>query len=260
MKSPIQRLSGFTLIEISLILAVLGLLVGTIIGARAMLRNRQLGMVQTEATKLHTATQQFRLKYGYLPGDMPNASEIWSSASNGTGNGLIGVSGSPVAGEASEWLYAVQHLSFAKLIEGSFSGALNPGVSTPAGPLPLTGYSFTTDGLANSEALSDTTLYDGNYTAALYFGLLNSGGGGAPSRLWAPTISGEDAWLLDSKFDDQYPATGHTRTYISTAPNSVTTTCTSAGGAPINYDRSLKNPSCALIFLNAAHLQYIGAQ
>lgn len=51
---------GFTLVEISLVIAVLGLLVGTIVGARMFMRNQELNRVLIDARSYPVAFEQFK--------------------------------------------------------------------------------------------------------------------------------------------------------------------------------------------------------
>lgn len=140
---------GFTLIEMSAVLVVIALLVGTILEGRSMIHNAQLQAAVNEFTKIGTAYSQFKQLYGgYKPGDFYNASgqkatDIWGSAGgtgqdaacfsalslnamatcNGDGNGYVaGPYSSGALTNANEIYLVFQQLVNAKMLEGKFSG------------------------------------------------------------------------------------------------------------------------------------------
>lgn len=80
-KTTFER--GFTLVEVSIVLALLGLLVGTVMGARVYMRNQELNRVLIDARSYAIAFEQFKIKYNAIPGDMINATEIWGRADGG---------------------------------------------------------------------------------------------------------------------------------------------------------------------------------
>lgn len=62
---------GFTLIELSIVLVIIGLIVGGVLVGRDLI-NAAAGRAQiSQIQKYHQAVNTFRAKYGYLPGDMP---------------------------------------------------------------------------------------------------------------------------------------------------------------------------------------------
>lgn len=83
---PLRSQSGFSLVELSIVLVILGLLTGGILGGQALIRAAELRSVSTEYTKYTTAVYTFRDKYFALPGDMTNASAFWTVA-DGDGSG-----------------------------------------------------------------------------------------------------------------------------------------------------------------------------
>jgi len=72
--------SGFSLVELSIVLVILGLLTGGILGGQALIRAAELRAVTTEYDRWVTATRTFQDKYFALPGDMTNATAFWGSA------------------------------------------------------------------------------------------------------------------------------------------------------------------------------------
>lgn len=236
---------GFTLIEISITIVIIAFMIGAIFSAQVMLRNQRIKQIPSDATQYHVAATQFRQKYRYFPGDMPTASTVWTSltfATNGDGNGVI---------SNTEAYYAWEQLVVASFIVGPYghSSSQVPGIDIPAGPIEKTGFGF---GAANSSSSTVGTtgasstssyVYDGDYTAAIYFGktYLNA------TLLRDPALSGEDAGYIDQAFDDGNPSVGNIVTWKATAAVTNTAACTSSSTA---YDRSQKDLICALIFVN----------
>lgn len=95
---------GFSLVELSIVLVILGLLVGGVLTGQSLIRAAELRSVSTEFAKYQAAVNTFRDKYFALPGDMNNATSFWGKDNvacaahtgtaatpgtcNGDGNGL----------------------------------------------------------------------------------------------------------------------------------------------------------------------------
>lgn len=80
------RESGFTLVEVAIVLVVVGLIIGGVLAGGTLLRSSELRAAANEFHKHNAALLIFKDKYGKLPGDMRNATEYWGS---GGGDGLI---------------------------------------------------------------------------------------------------------------------------------------------------------------------------
>lgn len=134
--------SGFSLVELSIVLVILGLLTGGILGGQSLIRAAELRSVATDVSKYRSASYAFRDKYFGLPGDFTRATSFWGNATTGTsggectapesdagtgtqtcngdGNGLIG-NASTVGQRNSESFRFWQHLANAGLIEGQYA-------------------------------------------------------------------------------------------------------------------------------------------
>src|SRR6478736_3210874 len=69
---------GFSLVELSIVLVILGLLTGGILAGQSLIRAAELRAVGTEYGRYATATQTFRDKYLALPGDFKDATRFWN--------------------------------------------------------------------------------------------------------------------------------------------------------------------------------------
>jgi prepilin-type N-terminal cleavage/methylation domain-containing protein len=120
------RAAGFSLVELSIVLVILGLLVGGILSGKSLIRASELRSVLKDIENFDTAVGSFKSKYFQLPSDMNNAKSFWptdclddlpnSQTCNGNGNGQIDI----LTG-SRENLRFWQHLSLAELISGSYN-------------------------------------------------------------------------------------------------------------------------------------------
>lgn len=81
---------GFTLVEVSIVLVIIGLILGGILQGQSLIRSMQVKDVMSIIKDLQTSSQFFKERYHYLPGDWPfTANEIPNVGAGGNGNGLI---------------------------------------------------------------------------------------------------------------------------------------------------------------------------
>jgi prepilin-type N-terminal cleavage/methylation domain-containing protein len=69
---------GFTLIELSIVLVIIGLIVGGILVGRDLISAAAVRAQISQIERYHTAANTFRTKYAYLPGDIPNTCTVYS--------------------------------------------------------------------------------------------------------------------------------------------------------------------------------------
>lgn len=111
---------GFTLIEISIVLVIIGLLTGAVLKGQQMIENARYRSLLNQIDSIRAAFHTFTDRYGYYPGDMPNASTRLSAPDgvvirNGNGNGILNGGQCENDGESC---IAWQHLILAELIPG----------------------------------------------------------------------------------------------------------------------------------------------
>ncbi len=137
MHHKLQSNNGFTLIELSIVLVVIGLIVGGVLVGRDLISAAAVRGQISQIEKYQQATNTFRGKYGYLPGDI-RATEATQFgfqprgiyAGTGDGNGIIEGIQSDIPYDnsgghenAGETVMFWRDLSDAKLIDGSFTTA-----------------------------------------------------------------------------------------------------------------------------------------
>ncbi len=89
-----QSARGFTLIELSIVLVIIGLIVGGVLVWQELIRAAEVRAMISDKDKVSTAIFTFKDKYSYLPSDLPNATTMLTtntgySIENGNGDGTI---------------------------------------------------------------------------------------------------------------------------------------------------------------------------
>ena len=220
-KKTIPNTSGFSLVELSIVLVILGLLAGGILSAQSLIRASQTRSLVTEYNRYSSAMLIFQDKYFAIPGDMSNAQSFWGVAHatpgtcvttvgtgtqtcNGDGNGQIYWTWS-----SAELFRVWQHLANAGLIEGSYTGVQGTaggahhvlGVNAPRSRVANSGWGMRWQGFYAGDV---------NFLAADYGHVMEFGGVG-PAEDDFPnneTLTAGEAWNVDMKLDDGKPHTG----------------------------------------------------
>jgi prepilin-type N-terminal cleavage/methylation domain-containing protein len=238
-----MKKQGFSLVELSIVLVILGLLTGGILTGQNLIRAAELRSVTTQIAGYRTALYSFRDKYFAIPGDMVNATNFWGEAHatpatcqttastgvltcNGNGNGQIGETG----GWRWERFRAWQHMANAGLIEGTYNGIAGPsgvnhaqiGLNVPRAKMTNAGWNLLADNPGEDNKLTIGT---------------ESTSGTAFEAFILP----EEAWGLDKKVDDGLPETGRVQSLLSGCVDAST---------PANYALTVSSVECNLQFLN----------
>jgi len=119
--ASLRKQSGFTLVEIAIVLVIIGLLVGGVLKGREMITNAKIKRIENDFSGVSAAVFAYQDRYGVLPGDDPAASTrfsgTWTAADNGNGNGNIS-GGWNSTNNASESRKIWKHLRGSGLIAG----------------------------------------------------------------------------------------------------------------------------------------------
>ncbi len=223
---------GFTLVELSIVLVVIGLLAGSIFLGRDLIRASETRKIHSRFSEFALAVNTFKLKHDCLPGDCLNATDFFGahpdcpSLSGATPGDLArffndtpGISTCNGDGDsridANATFYEMttfwQQLASAGLIPGSYTGG-RP--SAPSGPAWIGNVNVPTVLSESSRWL----VFDGDKSVLLgmlgstativpgHMGTVFNGiAGDAQSRIFTPA----DAFGYDAKYDDGSPVTGH---------------------------------------------------
>ncbi len=249
-----SKREAFSLVELSIVLVILGLLTGGILAGQSLIRAAELRSISSDIQRYQTAVRTFQDKYMALPGDMRNAVRFWTAQTgattdgvnaacaalttaatgqatcNGDGNGQISTTGAALPHEIFR---AWQHLANAGLVEGNYSGISGGGVSgyhavintnCPASKLSPGGFSF---GFYHGIISANADRFDGDYGNVMYFGAQQT-----DYTLYGGIIKAEEMWNLDTKLDDGKPATGKIVSY----KNTVRPNCATSNASTADYD------------------------
>jgi len=225
---------GFTLIELSIVLVIIGLIVGGVLVGQDLIRAGEVRATITQVEKYNTAANTFRGKFGYLPGDInPTAAQQFGFAARGTqagegdGNGVIeGIIATNSAnfgtaeagGETAMFWVDLSSPVAGNLIDGGFNTASStvvPGADITGTTINLyfpqakigrgnyfyvySPYYWTgSTGLNFGYNLFGLSAVS-NIAASTQFGKLNS----------APNIPVSQAYAIDKKIDDGLPQSGN---------------------------------------------------
>jgi len=212
---------GFTLIELSIVLVIIGLIVGAILVGRDMIKAAELRSTISQVEKYQAAVNTFRLKYAALPGDILSAQAVAFGFFSETmfaglpghqdGNGLIegGFAGSTSA--VGETLSFWVHLSQANLVDGQFGQATNAVLQPNGGSVTAT-VTVPSQSLPPSKLTPTQYFIVYAYQGFNYFALMPittiSPGGSYPS-LNSVGLTPIQAYNMDVKLDDGMPNTGN---------------------------------------------------
>ena len=242
---------GFSLVELSIVLVILGLLTGGILAGQSLIRAAELRSVSTQLAQFNTALNTFRDKYFALPGDMPDATRFWPATVNGNGDGFL-PSCMPGPNVMSDSFHAWEQLALAGLIEGSYTGTAVtspnpcngisiPGSNVPAGKLGISGWTI----IALNQRTNSETGYN-DLQSTIYNWLIF----GAPVAVNGMTNGGimkpEELWNLDTKLDDGKPGTGTVRG--GNGLGGSATACMSSASSTSTYNLNLTTVNCNPVF------------
>lgn len=260
------RNSAFSLVELSIVLVILGLLTGGILAGQSLIRASELRAVSTEYSRYIAAVQTFRDKYFAVPGDFRDATKFWNrqgtggdcvsnsglvaagspGACDGNGDGDIDIAGAAL--EASDNFQFWRHLQLAGLVEGTYSGLAGTGNNTHA--MRGTNVPASKLGQGAWNARSGNNPADPQLVQVDYGNMLHYGAGQASGPSIGALLKPEELWNIDSKMDDGRPTQGNVIAYYMACitPNS-------GGNVNTNLDQSYlltaSTLSCAALFRKA---------
>jgi prepilin-type N-terminal cleavage/methylation domain-containing protein len=135
----LKKQSGFTLVEIAIVLVIVGLLIGGVLKGQEMITNAKLKRIESDNAGIAAAMFSYQDRYLQLPGDDSGASgrfDVYTTLAanaNGNGDGVIGdgtdwaaVTTTVWAPDLQETLKFFAHLRAAGLVPGGGTDSTRP--------------------------------------------------------------------------------------------------------------------------------------
>lgn len=254
-----QKHYGFTLIELSIVLVIIGLIIAGITSGVNVLRDSSLKRAMSDAENYRGTLALFKNRYKSLPGDFSRAGTIWgndcqgsttgSDTCSGNGNRRIQHGGEDNLTATSESLRLWQHLANAEMIPYKLTGLPATGCADPDNICAATGQNIPEATIKNSGVYfyTNPTTQD----TALIFG-------GTDSTSWnsLPILSPLEAYEIDNKLDDGVNNTGK---FFGTGLidgsggwtlsfNDATTNCYNASTST-RYNTATDDSTCGAVFI-----------
>ena len=128
-----SKQSGFTLVEIAIVLVIIGLLLGGVLKGQELINSAKIKNLVNDMNGISTAVYGYQDRYKALPGDDLNASSAttppgrWAGTAAGDGNAALtgafdAAAGTPEPESRLFW----QHLRLAGFIGGETNSAAQP--------------------------------------------------------------------------------------------------------------------------------------
>jgi prepilin-type N-terminal cleavage/methylation domain-containing protein len=213
-----RQQSGFTLVEIAIVLVIIGLLLGGILKGQEMINQAKIKNVVSDFNGIASALYGYQDRYRQLPGDDTNAVTRWTQSALvacGTqqGDGIIeGVYNSPASAVAESNCFW-QDLRNAGFVAGQGSGQSSLLQPTNAASGMI--------GVQTGSGLSPPTPV-----------MQPAGGGGFSSLMMCSTgLPDKIAIAVDVQMDDGVNSSGTMRGQLQTTPNPPINAALTAGDA-----------------------------
>jgi prepilin-type N-terminal cleavage/methylation domain-containing protein len=249
-KPPYNR--GFTLIELSVVLLVIGLLVGGAVVGTSMIERAKQKDFLDDIQRVRAGTATFKMMYKAYPGDFANATSFFTAAASCptgglaatcNGNGDSAINSTSTGADNHESRMFAQHLASAEIIPGRYNS------DWPAGVAPTVGTQLYDTIYPNIGIIPGYTgqygtsgsFYDGFYGNYLRIGRPTTG---HVTQQW---MSCEMLSAIDKKFDNNKPGTGWIRAAVGQCTTDTSPTATKTA----EYDPTQGTVTQALWLLEA---------
>lgn len=212
------RQTGFTLVEIAIVLVIIGLLLGGILKGQEMITQAKIKNVINDFNGITAAVNSYQDRYRALPGDNLEAQTVarWGAAAHGgDGNGLLCTAATcPAAGAAAVPAY-------------------NVAPAAPAAAGPETGLFWLHLRLAgfvggSSDTASPASTQQPSNAANGIMGVQTTGMGFTSNIICSSNLPDKIAISVDTQMDDGSAIRGQLRGLLQTTPNPVTGTAVPA--------------------------------
>lgn len=235
---------GFTLVELSIVIIIIGLIVAGIVAGQSIIESAKLRGIITDIQKHSVAVNAFRLEYDQLPGDINNASDFFSGCAvdtnlagntcNGDGDGDLKYR--KTTDDLREGWRAHEHLLLAGLYSGYELTAPGVMVAGEGNRRAIIGMNVARSAWKNTGYCLGHTNQPIKRKGEIRMFV------GSQSTGWSCTFEAfthGQAYQIDKKSDDSFPNTGSIRSWSESVGTCRAINITS-------YDRANTTVECAL--------------
>ena len=192
--------SGFTLVEIAIVLVIIGLLLGGIIKGQEMITQAKIKNVINDFNGLTAAIASYQDRYRAVPGDDRSSAARWSVTGNGNGDGQFDLAaGAGVTPELYNNTAGVNTAEVSLFWRDMRLSGFVPGATTGA-----------------------ASLTPPNNAVSGLVGVQTTGMGFTSNIVCTSNLPDKIAIAVDTQMDDQSPATGQLRGMVQAGPNPAT--------------------------------------
>lgn len=221
-----QNNKAFSLVELSIVIIILGLLVASVTVGKDLIQAAQLRGLISQIHSFETQTSTFKLKYDALPGDINNANKRGLGSNNGDNDGVIEDGTADTIADTANYeiVYFWEHLNKAGFADGAYDGDNTNGKIGETFPRAKHG--------------GGIVVYGEKGVNYYHIGIQDSVVGSPSTLSFADSLVPEDAFSIDNKLDDGYPLKGKMVARSASCPSdptsfacATTPITTNSGGA-----------------------------
>ena len=200
-----KKNSGFTLVELSIVIVIIGLIVAGVTAGQSLVAAAKMQSQIADFRKYDVAYKTFKLEYNAIPGDFENAQDYWGGGvQDGDGNGRIS-NHSDLAYNSNENRWFFQHLSEANLLPTKYTNTWELGLGYPKLKLDSSKGMIAAGAICNTSAsdyqLSPPVAYK-LIKAALFLNVSQPTAAGSVYNDFLGVASPQTFHAMDKKFDD----------------------------------------------------------
>lgn len=232
---------GFTLVELSIVLVIIGLIVGGVLTGQDLINAARVRSTVSQVEQGSTAVNAFRTRFNCVPGDCARATALGLGNFQGDGDGLVEGLNTATTPQTQNTGYTNEpvafwgHLSIANLIP---VGILVGGATPPTVPaLTATAANYTAPTWALNVSVIEAKMGGvGMYpvtSQGTNYMLVGANDGNATYTAATEGLSTSDAFNMDTRIDDGNPDQGTVRAIgnLSGAPVAPAPFAAAATGA-----------------------------
>lgn len=237
MTSKYQK--GFTLIELSIVLVILGVIVGGVLTGQTLIKSAEMNSFISDIERFKSAFARFQTQYEQLPGDMDNAYDYWGSDCGDSAANCNGDGDAVASAEDNEGIVFWNHLYVSGLLDDYSQQITDPGENCTFGKnIPYTAI----DGVSmipHTDLLEAKSLSISNVDQLFVFSLVYEGSDSTDCVEGNDVFSAEQLYTIDKKIDDGFAYSG--KVLNSQNDTGCTTSSNTGTGDLDNGDYDLAN-------------------